>query len=140
MFYPKKNFPRHRNFIKSQFLLSCFHISTEAQKSPLLIFHRKQIMSMTESTRFSHKITVSDKNYPDEYRNITCNSKTIHNSHISVQTSHKISTIPNNQSNTYRVRVIYAYIRVLITKSRMHIRLEPLTLSKRFVQAWILTF
>ena len=97
-------------------------------------------MSMTESTRFSHKITVSDKNYPDEYRNITCNSKTIHNSHISVQTSHKISTIPNNQSNTYRVRVIYAYIRVLITKSRMHIRLEPLTLSKRFVQAWILTF
>ena len=55
------------------------------------------------------------------------------------KTSYK-STNPNNQSNMYMVRVIYANICVLITKGGMHIRLEPLTLSKRFVQAWILTF
>ena len=97
----------------------------------------------TKSKQIDLKSQFSPQNVHINIRILSCSPRIINNSHISAYITLKISEIQQSSQFQHRSELCefeYTYISVLIYKSRRHIRLEPLTLSKRFVQAWILTF
>ena len=96
--------------------------------------HTTMKSQSTESKQIDLKSQFSPQNIHVNIIILSCSPRIINNSHITTYITSKISHIQQSNQFQQQSKICeceYAYISVLIYKSRKHIRLEPLTLSKR---------